>query len=39
MKPSPLMGEGWVGVESLQRGASPETPPLPYPSPSRGGEL
>jgi len=26
-----------VGVESMERGAFPEIPPLPYPSPSRGG--
>src|SRR4051812_33070804 len=37
LSPSPLMGEGRVGVESMQRGAYPETPPHPFPSPSRGG--
>src|SRR4051794_40681107 len=37
--PSPWRGEGGVGVESMKDGASPETPPLPDPSPSRGGGM
>ena len=39
-KPSPLMGEGWVGVEcSGKAQAVIERSPHPNPSPSRGGAL
>src|SRR4051812_20792350 len=35
--PLPLDGVGWVGVESMKDSALPRSPPLPCPSPSRGG--
>src|SRR5689334_6092756 len=37
LKPSPLMGEGWVGVACETGSVLRRTPPLPNPSPSRGG--
>jgi len=38
-EPSPFMGEGWEGVGSPETHGGSRTPPLPYPSPSRGGEF
>jgi hypothetical protein len=35
-KPSPSMGEGWVGVDCETRLASRQTPPPPQPLPIEG---